>query len=384
MKYKRQIKDSILDNIGKKPILVLYGARQVGKTTLVKDIMSEFKNPLYIQGDDPKDILLITNRSGLELSTLIHNHDLVIIDEAQKVQNIGNVLKLIADNNTKAKVIATGSSSFELANKISEPLTGRNRKFHMYPLSLAELIKSYDIHHVEKSLEDYMIFGTYPQIINESSRKEKALLIKELANDYLFKDLFIYGDIRNVFAFEKLVKLLAINIGSEISYVDLAKEIGISRDTVMNYITLLQQSFIIFRLTPMYNNKNKEINKKHKIYFYDLGMRNAILGATDPLDSRADKGAVFENFFIAEMLKQRIYNGATDEMHFWRDRQGAEIDFIECDASGQNIKAIECKWNTPVSINTSFANSYPEATFQCITKNNIVAFFKDLSQDFIK
>ncbi|MEK7128202.1 MAG: ATP-binding protein [Patescibacteria group bacterium] len=375
MNYIRTIFDILCQNIGKKPILVLYGARQVGKTTLIKLIMKKFWKPLYLQGDDPKESILLEHRSAKELSDIVSGYDIVVIDEAQRIKDIGITLKLIADNIKDVKVIATGSSSFELANKLSEPLTGRNRKFHLYPLSIKELVLAYDAYDVQKKLEEYLTFGSYPEIVNSGSREEKITLIKELAGDYLFKDLFLFGDIRNSFAFEKLVKLLALRVGSEISYAELAKEVGISRNTIYAYISLLEQAFIIFRLTPMYTNKTKEINKNHKIYFYDVGIRNAVIGNTDPIDIRPDKGAIFENFFIAEKIKERAYSGRDSSIHFWRNRQGSEIDFIEKTISGEQIWAYECKWKEETSAPLSFATAYPNAHFECITAFNIVNHF---------
>jgi len=370
MNYIRTICAKILENIGKRPILVLYGARQVGKTTLIKSILNEFKKTLYLQGDDPKDALLLENRSSIELKELVSEYDLVVIDEAQRVKDIGTVLKLIADNVPDVKVIASGSSSFELANKLSEPLTGRNRKFYLFPLSMEELVDAYGKININKELETYLTFGMYPKIVASDSREEKSLLIKELTGDYLFKDLFMFGDIRNSFAFEKLIKLIALRVGSEISYSELAKEAGISRDTVLNYINLLEQAFIVFRLTPMYTNKAKEINKSHKIYFYDVGIRNALINNTDPLELRADKGAIFENFFIAEKIKEREYSGRVSEVHFWKKRNGGEIDFIEVENG--KIRAYECKWKETVGAPKGWEVLYPEAKFECINIDNIV------------
>lgn len=375
MNYVRLISEQIHNNIGKKPILVLYGARQVGKTTLIKSIMAKFSKTLYLQGDDPKDEALLENKSAKELSALVTGYELVVIDEAQRINGIGVILKLIADNVANARVIASGSSSFELANKLSEPLTGRNRKFYLYPLAIKELISAQGKIETHKELESYMTFGTYPAIVSAPSRAEKALLIKELAADYLFKDLFLFGDIRNSFAFEKLVKLLALRVGSEISYTELAKEVAVSRETILNYVNLLEQAFIIFRLTPLYSNKTKEINKSHKIYFYDTGIRNAVIGNSDQIDLRPDKGAIFENFFIAEKIKERAYAARNSDIHFWRNRNGSEIDFIESIDSGKKIIAYECKWKDTISEPLSFKNSYPNAEFKCITTNNIVEHF---------
>jgi uncharacterized protein len=371
MNYKRTIYKSLLENIGKKPILVLYGARQVGKTTLIKTILNNFSKTLYLQGDDPKDALLLQDQSAQELIELVSGYELIVIDEAQRVKDIGTTLKLIADNVPDVKVIASGSSAFDLANKLSEPLTGRNRKFYLYPLSIRELVDSYGKIVVNKELETYLTFGLYPKIVSAESREEKALLIKELAGDYLFKDLFMFGDIRNSFAFEKLIKLLALRIGSEISYAELAKEVGISRETVLNYVSLLEQAFIIFRLTPLYTNKTKEINKSHKIYFYDIGIRNALLNNTDPLELRLDKGAIFENFFIAEKVKAREYAGRAGEIHFWKNRGGGEIDFVE--VIGSQINAYECKWKEIAKVPKAWTQAYSKAGFECINIENIVA-----------
>jgi predicted AAA+ superfamily ATPase len=365
--------NKIFENIGKMPILVLYGARQVGKTTLIKNILKNFKKTLYLQGDDPKDALLLEHRSSAELKELVSGYELIVIDEAQRIKDIGTTLKLIADNVPAVKVIASGSSSFQLVNKLSEPLTGRNRKFYLYPLSIKELVDAYGKIQINKELETYLTFGMYPKIVASESREEKAILIKELAGDYLFKDLFMFGDIRNSFAFEKLIKLLALRIGSEISYAEFAREIGISRDTILNYINLLEQAFIIFRLTPMYTNKTKEVNKSHKIYFYDIGIRNAILNNYDPIDLRLDKGAIFENFFIAEKVKEINYSGKTKEIHFWKNRKDSEVDFIEIENG--NIFAYECKWKENVGASEAWVTAYPDSKFKCINKDNIVDHF---------
>lgn len=375
MYYKRTIFDQLYENIGKKPILVLYGARQVGKTTLIKAIMAKFSHTLYLQGDDPKDALLLEHKSAKELLELVSGYELVVIDEAQRVKDIGISLKLMADNVKQVRVLATGSSSFELANKLNEPLTGRNRKFYLYPLSIEELVAAYGKIQITNQLDALLTFGMYPAIVNATSRADKALLIKELAMDYLFKDLFLFGDIRNSFAFEKLVKLLALRVGSEISYTELAKEVGVSRDTIYHYVNLLEQAFIVFRLTPLYTNKTKEINKSHKIYFYDLGIRNAVIGNTDAIDLRPDKGAIFENWFIAEKIKERAYSMRSSDIHFWRNRQGSEIDFIESSNAGKEICAYECKWKKSVTAPKSFQTAYPDAYFQCITTENIVSHF---------
>lgn len=373
MKFEREILGQLYENIGQKPIVILYGARQVGKTTLMRELMARYPKCLYLQGDDPKDAQSLEHRSATELAGLVGGYDLVVIDEAQRIEDIGITLKLIADNVPGARVVATGSSSFELANRLNEPLTGRNRKFYLYPLSLGELIASSSAHDTEKRLDDCLAFGMYPEIVAAPTREQKMALIRELATDYLFKDLFIFGDIRNAFAFERLVKLLALRVGSEISYAELAKEAGISRPTVLTYVRLLEQAFIIFRLTPLHTNKDKEVVKQHKIYFYDVGIRNALLGNTDPIELRADKGAIFENFFIAEKMKEIAYRRPHSKSYFWKTKNGSEVDFVETD--GTSVHGYECKWKQVVSTPIPWKSDYPDASFACVTKDSIVREF---------
>lgn len=372
MNYTRAIYNDLLKNIGVKPITILFGARQVGKTTLLKELMKEFAKPLYLAGDDPKTATLLEGKSAAELVALLSSYDLVVIDEAQKIQDTGTVLKLIADNVPNAKVIASGSSSFELANKLSEPLTGRNRKYYLYPLSVPELTDAFGRVETEQELSTTMLYGGYPQIVSAKIPEEKKRLLQELVGDYLFKDLFLFGDIRNAFAFKKLVQLLALRSGSEISYAELAKEVGISRETVWNYVTLLEQTFIVFRLLPLYTNKTKEINKNHKIFFYDSGVRNALIGNFEDLSLRSDKGAVLENFFIAEKYKERAYTRRDTELHFWRNRQGGEIDFVENTPTMSKVTAYECKWKANAKMPVSFESLYPGAQWQSVTVDNVV------------
>lgn len=376
MQFIRQIEADFLKAVVKKPVTILYGARQVGKTTFVKAMLSHFGKTLYMQGDDPRDKDLLQNRSTVELKSLTQGYSLLIVDEAQQVENIGTTLKLLADNVPELRIIATGSSSFELANKLNEPLTGRNRKFYLFPLSIPELVAALELRTLENNLETYIRFGSYPEVILAEAEEEKKEALQHLTMDYLFKDLFQFSHIKNPFIFEKLIRLLALRIGSEVSYAELAKEIGISRDTVYSYITLLEQAFIVFRLTPLYSNKIKEINKNHKIYFYDTGIRNAILRAFDPLDLRTDKGALFENFFIAEKVKEWTYSKRETEIHFWRNRQGSEVDFVESKRNGsgdvKEIVAYECKWKDSSKMPLAFEHLYPAAHFQAVTAQNIV------------
>ena len=378
MSYAREIAGQFLDAVGKKPVIILYGARQVGKTTFVKSILGRFKNPAYIQCDDPKEAARLTHRSVPELLDLVAGYDVVVFDEAQRIPDIGTTLKLIADNASGVQVIATGSSSFELANKLNEPLTGRNRKFLLYPLSVRELVDARGLRDTESQLETLLLYGMYPQIVSVENATDKRTLVSELAQDYLFRDLFMLGDIRNPFAFEKLVKLIAVRVGSEISYAELGKEAGVSRDTVFQYITLLERAFITFRLTPHWRNKNKEIVKSHKVYFYDTGVRNALIGNFDPLELRADKGALFENFCVAEKMKRRGYAAEPYDAHFWRTRAGAEVDFVEIRSGGSDIRGFECKWKDDTGAPRPWREDYPHASFTLLTVDTAI---KHLAED---
>lgn len=378
MFYKRQITSKIISLLGFKPVIMLFGARQIGKTTTVKEILKEFKNPLYISCDNKLERDKFENRGTEEIMPLIAGYDIVVFDEAQVVQNIGTTLKLIADNidKTKTQIIATGSSSFELGNKLNEPLTGRNTKLTMFPLSVAELVEAYGKLNVNSNLNNYLTYGTYPGILSQESVNLKIKALEDLTQDYLYKDLFNLGDIRNRFAFQKVVHHLALRIGSEISYEDIAKDVGVSAATVQHYVDLLEDAFIVFRIRPYFTNKIKEISKNHKVYFYDNGIRNAIIGNYEDIQNRPDKGQLFENFVISEKVKSIVYSESKTILNFWRKRAGdSEVDLLETTVHSGVQKSYEIKWNKTAKLPESFINIYGEKPFEVITTNNVVEFF---------
>ena len=365
----REIEPDIVRTLPEKPITILYGPRQVGKTTLVKKLLLTAPKSRYFQCDDPADRAELEHKSIAELQALLSGYSTVVIDEAQRVPDIGTTLKLIADSMPHIHLIATGSSSFELANKINEPLTGRNRKYYLYPFTVREMLTTQQPQEFSRTIEQYLRYGMYPSVVNLQTSEEKERELVTLAQDYLYRDLLSYNGIKNSHLLEKLLRLLALQVGSEISYTKLATDLGVARDTVYSYVTILEQAFIIFRITPFFTNKVKEVVKTHKIYFWDIGMRNAVLGNFLGFETREDKGAVFENFFIAERYKRAMYDQKNVTLHFWRTHNGTEIDLIESYDGGTTIKAFECKWKDTVSAPISWAKAYPEAAFVCVTKD---------------
>ena len=363
----------------KKQIIILYGARQVGKSTLSKLILKDFREEetLFLSCDDSVVRSKLENTNAEQLLSLIAHKKVVVIDEAQMVPDIGITLKLLADTiPNNVQIIATGSSSFDLANKINEPLTGRNLKFYLYPLSLYELYTQMEKIDIQKNLSNLILYGMYPSIVTEKNVDTKIIFLKNLTEDYLFKDILNYDKIKNTAVIKKLVVLLALRTGSEISYPDLAKNLGISRETVNTYVDILEQAFIVFRLRPFFSNKEKEINKSHKIYFYDTGIRNALLGNFDELTLRSDTGALFENFFIAEYYKMHNYKGNLSDINFWKSYGTGEIDLVESFKQGQTVQAFECKYTDAKSKTPkAWLEKYPNNRVIVINKDNIVEFF---------
>ncbi|MCL4392577.1 ATP-binding protein [Patescibacteria group bacterium] len=303
MEYKRLIQNRIENNLFKKKAIIIYGARQVGKTTLVKKIQEKYnKNSLYLNADEPDIRYSLENKTSTEIKRIIGDNTFLIIDEAQRVNNIGLTLKLIIDNFPLVQVIATGSSSFELSNSISEPLTGRKFEFHLYPLSIEEILEKKTNIEVTRLLEDMLIFGMYLEIVS-GSILDSQIKIEEIASSYLFKDILQFQNIRNSEVLTKLLQSLALQIGSEVSYNKLASLLNIDKDTVSRYIQILEKAFIIFSLKPYRRNLRKEIGKLRKIYFYDLGIRNAIMKNFNVLSLRQYTGALWENFVISERIK---------------------------------------------------------------------------------
>ncbi len=368
----RLIENSIKEDFNKGKIIIVLGARQVGKTTLFDSIINDYDNVLRLNCDDYDDRLDLENKTSTELKNLIGNHKIVVIDEAQRVSNIGMTLKIIADLKLDTQVLVTGSSSLELSSKINEPVTGRMFEYKLFPLSLAELANHTSQREETRLLEQRMIYGLYPEIVTNLSDNKR--LLTSLANNYLYKDLLSYQGIKKHEILHKLVRVLALQIGSEVSYNELSNLLGIDKETVESYINLLEKCFVVFRL-PSYNrNMRNEIKKGKKIYFYDNGIRNALISNFAPLEIRQDAGALWENFMISERMKRNTYLNDYSQLFFWRTQQQQEIDLIE-EKDGR-LFTYEFKWNSKKKskLPSSFESNYSNTEFKVINRENFWEF----------
>ncbi len=370
---KRSIEELIQKYLFKNKAIIIYGARQVGKTTLVESLIKNYsQTTLLLNGDDSdiRDILSETSMS--KLKPIIGNHKIVVLDEAQRIPETGLVLKIIHDNFKDVQLIATGSSAFELANKIKEPLTGRKFEFYLHPLSFSEMVNHNDFLSEKRLLEHRLIYGYYPDIAINTGNEKK--LLKSLASSYLYKDLLILDQIQKPALLEKILKALALQIGSEVSYNELAGLLGSDKGTIEKYIDLLEKAYIIFRLNGLNRNVRNEIKKGKKIYFYDNGIRNAVLGNFLPVTSRTDTGPLWENFLISERIKFNTNRDIDFQSYFWRTTQQQEIDYIE--EKGNKLFAFEFKWNPnkKAFLSKTFSNAYPGSSFKIISQDNIHEF----------
>lgn len=367
--FKRTVETKIVNSLFKNRMVSILGPRQSGKTTLAKKLIQKY------EGDGAHyDCQLAEIRKHFiigepdALLPLVIGKKIVVFDEAQTIQDIGTILKVFHDTYPKVQIIATGSSSFDLANRINEPMTGRIFEFTLLPLSLLEISKSKHI--LQFDLYQYMLYGTYPAVVAEDSLELKKTILKNIATQYLYKDVFTFEAIRNPRVFEDLIKLLALQIGSLVSLNELATHLGVSRSVIQRYLRLLEQAFIVKIIHSFSNNPRTELKKAFKVFFFDTGVRNALIDIASSMDTRADKGVIFENFFIAERIKKGTLEIFPPEIMFWRTRAGIEIDVIE--KNGIDISAYECKWKEKVIMPISFKKKYPDARFECITIENIV------------
>lgn len=359
-------------------VIVIYGARRVGKTTLVKRILEQYqesKRTRYINCDDLAVQRVLETQEALVLKSFLGEQDIVVLDEAQNVQNIGKVLKILVDTYPEMQVIATGSSSFDLANKTAEPLTGRVYQFELYPLTLQEIAGNQGYIEIEQRLEKFLLFGLYPAVFDENE-EDARLNLSELVSNYLYKDILLYAGIKKATVIANLLRLLALQVGGEVSYHELALNLHIDDKTVASYINVLEQCFVIFRLTSFSRNLRNELKKSMKIYFYDVGIRNALINNFNPPLIRTDIGALWENFCIAERLKFNKYTGVKRDinLYFWRTVTQKEIDLIE-DQEGR-ICGYEFKWgaNKALKAPKTFLDAYPGSTVELIDQSNYWRF----------
>jgi len=351
--------------------IIVYGPRQAGKTTLVRQIAKNYAKDRvrYFNADYLSVRRVFDYEKAEHLGNVARGLDLIILDEAQRIENIGLTLKILRDEYPQLRVLATGSSSFELSNKVNEPLTGRKQEFHLYPFSLSEIVDSGDMVKQNQTVEHMLRFGGYPvAALGNEIRAEEYL--KELTGSYLFKDIFTFQDLRRPELLVKLTELLALQIGQEVSYHELATQLGVDQKVIQRYILLLEAAFVVFRLSSLSNNPRKEISKKRKIYFYDLGVRNAILGNHLRPDLRTDKGALWENFCIAERMKYLEMRGISAKRYFWRTYTQKEVDYIE--DRGDRREAYEFKWSQrkEAKADPAFLKEYRIDFFETVTRDN--------------
>ena len=368
----RIIKQLVENDFGRGKIIVLMGARQVGKTTLFDSVVSGSSNVLRLNCDNYDDRSDLENKTSTELRQLMGNHEVVIIDEAQRAKNIGLSLKMLADLKLSMQILVTESSSLTLANEINEPATGRLIEYNLFPLSLAELMQHTSPREEKRLLEQRMIYGLYPEVVTTPGDAKRILV--NLANNYLYRDLLEYRGVKKPEVLQKLVRALALQIGSEVSYNELSRTVGVDKATVENYIDLLEKCFVVFRLPAYSSNLRSEIKRGRKIYFYDNGIRNALLSNFAPLELRDDVGMLWENMMVSERIKRNSYSRSYAQMYFWRTQQQQEVDLIE-EQDGR-LTAFEFKWNNKkkAKLPKPFIDNYPNTDFKVISPDNYVEF----------
>ena len=369
MIYERKLKTRIEKWMSDRDVLIIYGARQVGKTTFIKDFLRSKSKSEVLNCELPSVYEPLESLNKNRIAQLFGSNNILALDEAQNIFSIGKVLKLIYDEMPQYKIIATGSSSFDLSSHVSEALTGRNIKFSMFPLSMQEIQNNEENIQADKLENDLLIFGSYPEIVNTTISK-KGEKLQNLSSDYLFKDVLIHESIKNPTIVRNLLKSLALQVGSQVSVNELSNSLKIARQTVMKYIDLLEKSFIVFQLPSYSSNLRNEIKKSSKYYFYDNGIRNAIINNFSSPDLRTDMGALWENFCVSERRKFIENNQLQRELYFWRSYDGAEIDLLEI--QDQKIHAFEFKWKikrkTPIPF--SFKEKYNPVSYHVISREN--------------
>ena len=357
-------------------VLIIYGPRQVGKTTLLGHFLEKthFKY-LLDNGDNISTQHLLGSQSKDEIMSYIEGYDLIAIDEAQKIPHIGTALKIIVDHAPRVRVIATGSSSFALAGEVGEPLTGRKITLTLYPFAQIELKNQFNTYELKKMIEKYLIFGSYPDIVTAELKDTKIRKITELKDSYLLKDILELDRIKNSKLLVDLLRLLAFQVGSEVSHNELGMQLGTDYKTIGRYLDLLEKSFVIFNVRGFSKNLRKEITKKSKYYFYDTGMRNAIIANFNDLSLRNDVGALWENFIYMERVKKLSYQNTPVNFFFWRTWDHKEIDMIE-EREGK-LFAYEFKWKAvekKISAPKNWVEAYPDSSFQIIHNENYLSF----------
>lgn len=368
--YSRILENIVRDKIGRGKAIIIVGARQVGKTTLIKNLLKG-KEYLFFDADDPTIRQLLSNTNTEQIRTFLGDYKTVFVDEAQRIDGIGLTLKIITDQFKDVQLFVSGSSSFDLGNKLNEPLTGRKWEYELFPISWDEFEKKEGFIKAEQQIENRILYGFYPEVLNNQGKEREIL--KDLASSYLYRDILAFSEIRKPEILDNLLLALALQVGSEVNYNELAQTIGVNKITIQKYIDILEKGYIVFRLNSFSRNLRNEIKRNRKIYFFDNGIRNTIIGNFNQLKLRTDIGALWENFLISERVKQNIYKNTFARMYFWRTKQQQEIDFVE-EKDGR-ISGFEFKWKSKskIKLPKAFVKTY-EATTKIIDRNNFREF----------
>jgi len=368
--------NSVKNIIPQNRVLIIFGSRRVGKTVLLKRILESTKQKYRIDsGEDIRIKNLLSSGDFSRLAEYVEGWDIIAIDEAQEIKNIGSGLKILVDQHPNLKIIATGSSSFDLSQKVGEPLTGRKKVLTLFPFSQGELLHEFNPFELKNMLHDFLIFGSYPEVVTSKSRQQKTEILEELVSSYLLKDILSLENIRNPKVLFNLLKLLAFQVGNLVSINELAKQLQIDGKTVNRYLDLLEKTFIIFKISAFSNNPRKEISKKSMYYFYDNGIRNGIIMQFAPIDLRNDIGQLWENFMISEFLKKNSYLKLFQQLYFWRNYNGQEIDLL-IEKNG-TLEAFEFKWKKAKGkIPNDFKNKYGNIKYTVTNKTNYLEYLK--------
>lgn len=368
----RQLEKDIKSKIYKQKAIILLGGRQTGKTTLLQAITQNRKDSLWLNADEPDIKIMIENATSTRLKSYFGKHKIIIIDEAQQITDIGRKLKLITDTLKDVQVIATGSSAFEIKNKTNEPLTGRKWEFHLFPLSFSEMTNNHGLIEEKRMIPHRLVYGYYPEVVTHLGEEKERL--KLLSDSFLYKDILMYQGLKKPEKLIHLLQMLASNLGREINYNQLSKQLQLNNETVEKYIQLLEQCYIIFRLPAFSTNLTKELKKGRKVYFTDNGIINSLTGNFSLIENRNDKGALWENFVISEMYKQNDYKKQFGKFFFWRSHDQQEVDLVI--QKNNMLKTFEIKWSDKKKprLSKTFSSNYPKHSFEFINYENADEF----------
>lgn len=370
MNIPRLTQQQIMAKIGTQKVLMLYGTRRTGKTTIIENIVNKYPaDTLLLQGEDMQVVEILQRRTLANYAQLIAGKKIVIIDEAQTIPEIGKILKLMIDGIKGITIIVTGSSSFDLVYATGEPLVGRNIVYQLYPIAQAELSTVEDYMTTTRNLEQRLVYGSYPELWHIDNFLEKENYLKQMVSSYLLKDLLTIENVKGADILYKLLQMLAWQVGSQVSTVELGNSLQLNKITVERYLDLLTKVFIIYPLTGYSNNLRKEVTKSKKWYFFDNGLRNALINNFSPLSQRNDVGQLWEQYILSERIKNNVYKGYQPQYFFWRTYDGQEIDLLE--SHNGKLYAFECKWkNSSAKIPSAFAKAYPDAQFTVVEQDN--------------